>query len=285
MIFAPGQYTPDQLSIEQYHHELDAVSKTELDRIHRSIAHWQYAKANPPESTSKCFETGTALHTLVLTPTLFDKEYTVVPKYDRRTREGKALHEKYAAIGKPTLSDEDYYVLQAMAASIQAHPAALELLSAKGVAENSFLWVDPITGLQCKCRPDWLTDMVIVDLKSCKDASFASFQKEVAAYRYDVQGAYFSDGVRAVLNDHARDFVLIAVEKEPPYAVAVYKLDEEAIEMGRGLYQKDLQKVSLWKNDPTLWQGYHKDVQKMSLPRWAKNREEVIDFVTTGVLL
>jgi len=63
-------------------------------------------------------------------------------------------------------------------------------------------------------------------------------------FRYDVQAAWYLDGVNqgfAKGEQMFSTFLFIAVEKEPPYGVAVYQLDEADIQRGREKARHDLE--------------------------------------------
>lgn len=175
--------------------------------------------------------------------------------------------------GRIVLAPEVWDQLHAMAAAVHAHPAAHALLTGvPGEAEKSVYWIDPATGVLCRCRPDWWRDdNVIVDLKTTEDASPEGFAKSMANYRYDVQAAYYLDGVQQATGKRPKAFVFIAVEKKPPYAVGVYVLDSESREIGRAQYQHDLRVYAdCLANDN--WPGYGDKIQTISLPAWHANK-------------
>jgi hypothetical protein len=78
------------------------------------------------------------------------------------------------------------------------------------------------------------------------------------------------DGARAV-GIPAEHFVIVAVEKEPPYAVAVYRVLDAAIDAGReqiaGLLKTYATCVALDE-----WPGYAEQVVDVALPAWAWNQ-------------
>lgn len=77
----------------------------------------------------------------------------------------------------------------------------------------------------------------------------------------------YLDGLNT-LAPHDRKFVFVAVEKEPPYAVAVYELEEDALQLGRDDYQKHLaQYAECVKTN--RWPGYGDGMDYVSLPSWA----------------
>lgn len=173
------------------------------------------------------------------------------------------------------LTPDQWAQIHGMRESVMAHPAASRLLtSVPGKAEISFYWNDAKTGEVCRMRPDWLRDDdLIVDLKTCEDASLDGFAKSVANWRYDVQDAFYSDGFEAVTGRKPKGFVFIAVEKKPPYAVGVYVLDAETKEIGRAQYREDLDKYAECKaND--VWPGYGDTIQKLNMPGWHKRKTE-----------
>lgn len=178
------------------------------------------------------------------------------------------------------LSAEQWEQLHAMRDAVMAHPAAGGVLT-KG--QN-----------------------VVIDLKTTDDASLDGFSKSIANWRYDVQAPYYLDGLREALKQSGdkppaegaaelsaywvdqetgvlcrcrpdfwrgepKHFVFIAVEKKPPYAVAVYVLDEESTQLGRAQYRADLNAYAqCLANDN--WPGYGDKVQTISVPGWAKNK-------------
>lgn len=175
--------------------------------------------------------------------------------------------------GRIILTPEVWDQLHEMAAAVHAHPAAGSLLtSCPGEAEKSVYWIDATTGVLCRCRPDWWRDdNVIVDLKTTEDASPEGFAKSMANYRYDVQAAYYLDGIQQATRKRPKAFVFIAVEKKPPYGVGVYVLDSDSLELGRAQYQHDLRVYAECERSG-IWPGYGDKIQTISLPAWHANK-------------
>lgn len=255
------------LPIEEYHRH-DAVSKSGLDKIHRSIADYQYAQENPWEPSTSMI-VGSALHDLVLQPGLFPTKFALYGETSRRY--GKTYDAWCAAHpGVTALSASEMEAVLGMAEKVAAHPIASEVLS-DGEPEVSLFWTDVETGVECRCRPDWLrSDTVGVDLKTARGADFRGFQRSVAQYRYHVQAAFYSDGIAEVLDQSLEHFLFVVVESDAPYNVAVYELDAEAIEQGRRAYKEDLLKYRDWKTGAETWTGYPLEILTMTLPGWAK---------------
>lgn len=178
--------------------------------------------------------------------------------------------------GMTVLSVETYEQLLGMAHSIASHPAANALLTGEGVAEASVYWTDEATGELCRCRPDyWRRDGVLVDLKSTIDASPEGFAKSIANYRYHVQAPWYLEGAQAAhdaghgLEGYARPraFAFVAVEKSHPFAVGVYVLDPDSLEIGAKLMRENLDTLAECKRTG-VWPGYGDTLQQIGVPQY-----------------
>jgi len=177
---------------------------------------------------------------------------------------------------RQVLDEEQWKHLHGMRDAVMAHPYAAKLLGMPGTTETSFYWIDERTGLLMRCRPDRRTDSgIIIDLKSTEDASPEEFARSIANYRYHVQEPLYVDGTNEAIRQAKLDMALsrfmvfIAVEKKPPYAVGVYKLDIESVDIGRMEYREDMTKLAkAFATDE--WPAYGDTVQSISLPAWKK---------------
>ena len=248
------------------YHAHPAISKSQLDLIARSPAHYHASLQSEQESTD-ALVFGGAFHDFVLQPEIFAESYVYRPDdLNPRTKGGKAWLEQQTS--KTILKAEWRETIQGMADSIAAHPTASKLLTG-GQAETSYFWTDEDTGADCRCRPDYIHPSgIIVDLKSTLDASPAAFAKSCANYRYHVQAAFYSNGIYQVTGRYPKGFVFIAVEKTAPYAVGVYELDEAALALGQELFQRDLRTYQEAKQSQQ-WQAYSPIIETLSLPAWA----------------
>lgn len=257
----------DGLSNADYHAH-PAISKSGLDKIAKSPAHYKAAREAEHEG-SDALVFGSAFHDYILLPDTFQTAYTVLPPdFNGRTNEGKAMLESIRQSGQTVLKAEWLTAIEGMAAAIAAHPKASALLQG-GRAEQSIFWTDEDSGIDCRCRPDYLhPGGIIVDLKSTTDASPEEFARSVAKYRYHVQDAFYSEGYYQATGQWPRGFVFIAVEKTAPYAVACYSLDDDAKAYGHELFRRDLETL-LEAEKSQEWTAYSQEIETLSLPAWA----------------
>jgi len=256
------------------YHAHPAVSKSHLDLIARSPLHYWARYLDPdrvaPEPTA-AMRLGTALHTHVLELSRWDEEIAVAPPMDRRTKAGKESWAAFeaAATGRTVITADDAEEVMAMGRAVMRHPAAAMLLGLPGKAETTHMWTDASTGLECKCRPDWLTDdgSIVVDLKTTKAASIQGFKRSIADYRYHVQAGWYLHGIEHATGKRPDQFIFICVESTAPYACAVYAADAEMIERGHDQAMRDLAKLAVCKA-ADHWPSYSDQIETISLPGW-----------------
>lgn len=265
---------------EAVYHSWDAAGSSHLKLVGRSLAHARYEQLHPKEQT-RAQALGSAIHRAVLEPDRFEWEYCATAQCDRRTKEGKARWAAFVGknAGKEILEGDDYATCLAMRDAVWANPHAAEILKGPGLIEASAAWIDPETGLLCKGRMDRLAEhgswSWIWDVKSTEDASPSGFAKAVSKWDYHCQAAHYLDGLN-VLAPRKRRFGFIAVEKKPPYCVALYELEEEDLEMGR--YDNEQRLAALKQAvESGNWPGYSTEIEPLGLPGWRRKAYEYGD--------
>ena len=237
----------ENLSNEVYHAS-NAISNSSLSLVAESPAllEWQ---ANCPQETVSAFDLGNAVHTLILEPHKYDDEYIVAPSFNLRTNQGKEdkkeFYEKSEGEGKIILSAEDDTKARTMAASAFAHPTVKKLFSLPGVSEASFFWVDPETGIVCKCRPDRYvkTQPIIIDVKTTDKIEL--FDKSIHDFRYYVQDAFYSEGFQQVMEQTPSFFFLVIGKHKSAgrHPVRIFELDAWDKEDGDYEFRANLQSL------------------------------------------
>lgn len=251
---------------------IDAMNNSKLKLFKRTPAHAHYALTQPDADTS-AFRIGDAVHTAVLEPERFSREYVRAPRFDmRKTADKTAAAEwREAHQNKVGLISSEYDMACAMRDAAWSHPLARELLSGAGQNEATVIWQDKPTKLLCKARPDRFTTFrnwtTVVDVKTAENASVYAFEKACADYDYHMQAAWYLDGLNA-LAPHPRRFIHLVIEKTPPYCVAAFELDDPAIDEGR-LRCRDALDTYMDCMASGEWPGYPVGVEGIDIPAWA----------------
>lgn len=210
---------------------------------------------------------GSIVHHLVLTPKL--DPFWAVPPCDLRTTEGKKW--KAENNTKTPVDAEVFEKAQAAAAAVLANDDASELLKEATTEVSVFCYTTNLVNpVLVKSRMDIVPadPLVIADLKTCGCADEESFAKDIESNGYHTQGAWYLDIWNAVARDNRTTFKLIAVEKEPPFLVAVWTVDDVDIQQGRERNSLRLQTYSLCSK-AGVWPG-HPSGKTICRPEWAR---------------
>jgi len=243
-----------------------ALRSTSIRLLMKSPAHYL---ANHRVET-EAMKTGSLVHAAMLEPEVFGSRYMVMEKVDRRYKEGKVKYEdalRQAQEQKLILINEaDQRQVFGIRASLLGHKRISKLLT-QAKREVSLFWNEE--DVSCKARIDILPviDNTIVDLKTTEDAQPKPFMRSVYRYGYNFQAGHYCRGGERILGMERPDFLLVAIEKEPPYAVAMYTLPRSIIEEG-------------WRQCAAAMEVYRKCLATKEWPGYTEETLELHDWKT-----
>lgn len=256
------------------YHAAEGISKSGLDLIARSPAHYRYAPRREP--TPAMF-LGTATHCAILEPERYASEYVILKDApDRRSSVYKdAVKERGAEF---VLLQKEADQIAGMVEAVRANPYAAALLSA-GVAEASLFAKDPVTGVTVRARFDWLADRRPVDLKTTADASDEAFGKSIWNYRYHVQDALYCDVYEWAFGEQPAPMEFLTVESEMPHGCTIHRIPHDFRMYARKLYRADLNRYAECL-ESGHWPGLDGAPHVTQMPGWAvaivENDSEII---------
>jgi exodeoxyribonuclease VIII len=250
---------------EAVYRQADGVNISSLKIMGRSPAHY-YARINAPAITpTPAMVFGTLLHRAVLEPEKLAGSFAVKPSdMDFRSKDGKAWRDSQTL---PIIDEDQATDLDAAANKVMAHKYASSILANTEKEVSVFKWRNLGGDLLLKGRLDAVAEdengyTTIIDIKTTEDASQSAFAKSIANFGYAEQAAYYMDLIGASF------FIFIAVEKTAPYEIGVYCLDNDSIDHGRAINNRNLDTLEncLKTNE---WAGYSDSLQTIKLPAWA----------------
>ncbi len=258
---------------EALYHGYDAMSASRLKVLDRATSlHLAHEIANPADSPA--FAVGRALHSLVLTPHLWGRDFAEAPKVDRRTKEGKSIYDNFlATVGSKTvLTSDQADEVAAMSAAVMGNPDAAQVCrELEGQAELSLF--AEVAGIRAKARLDRYVEVggegIIVDLKTTSgSASKDEFERSVWNFGYGLQCSFYLHMARACGLD-PKHFVFVVVEKAAPHAVAVYRFKDEVVASFEPTMMRLVEKYRSYLSDgPKGYEG----VTEIGIPSWALAR-------------
>jgi len=249
---------------------IDAVNNSSLGPIQKSMAHYKAAIEEPSEPT-EAMKLGSFLHGGVLEPLVALGRYVVMPpfhdqvrrpdgsRYDnpRNTKPYKELKAEFmAANADKTVVDSDWYEsLRGITRAMRAHPDVCRYFRDGCISEVTLVWIDPATGLLCKCRLDVLNrkHRRIGEFKSIADAS--QFEWQIWRLNYHRQFAFYQDGLDVLTGERYEVFVVAAETTGPYYGLRASPVDPKTLDAGRAIYRDCLAKIAECRAR-NEWPGY-----------------------------
>lgn len=266
-----NRIVPDMPAYDYHAVRLGVASKSALDQIARSPAHY-VAWCLTPRKPTPAMIFGSLTHLYVFEYPKFSESVVTMPDFNGKGSVAARQEWKDAHAGKTIVDQEDLDKIKAIGESVHKHPLAARLIS-QCKSEVSAFWIDPLTGLASKCRYDGLVESlrIGIDLKTTTDASDDGFAQSVANYRYHVQGAHYSNGYQEIAEKPLKGFVFVAVEKETPHAVATFDLlaDESraALVRGQELLERDMAIMKRCFEEDN-WPAYGLNLKPITLKPW-----------------
>ena len=263
---------------EKEYRSQPAISRSELFKISESPEKFKYYREHPEEPTPALLF-GQLFHAMALTPETVWEQFAVMPNVDRRTKTGKEAFSDFEASveGKTIVSVDMVEQATAMCEALNKNDFVKKLL--KGEKEKPFFWADEMTGEECKCRTDVLTEigenLIIVDLKTADCAETEAFMRAAIKYGYDFQSAMYSDGVKHNTNRNPL-FVFIVIEKKPPYSINILQADNLLIRRGYDLFREYIGIYHDCKQSGN-WYGYlgkFNQINNLALPAYLAKEVE-----------
>ena len=265
------------------YHAAPGASASRLKLLKRSAAHMKYEMDNPQEPTQAMI-IGSATHSAILEPDLFVKEWGRLPEGDGRSKAVKeAKAELIVQHGADRILKPDVYDnILAMRDSVFDNALALDLLDGADTetshywAERYFLGTKPVE-VDCKARIDALPaessmwNNCVVDIKTTANASPEEFRRSCFNFSYHIQAPHYLAAA------NRGRFIFIVVERDAPHCVAIYELDDDALELGRQEREFLLDQWAMCEAEeaagsPDAWAGFPIEIQELSLPGWAYTR-------------
>lgn len=252
----------------------DGISASDAKHIlpPKTPAHFAaHMAGETKKEPSRAMLLGTMAHVAVLEPHRLESAFVEKPAgLDFRTKEGKAWKESIGAM--PVLDADEAAAVRGIRESIARNRAARELL--EGTQSEVSLFGTHRAGIGIKGRVDAMKDGVIVDVKTTSSgADASSFSRQSLALNYHVSAAWYTQLARPTFTKDAQ-FYWIAVEVAAPFAVAIYRIHPQALQLGTDAMNDALRLIAECE-DAGKWPSYTEEAQWLDLPAWAYKGAEV----------
>lgn len=245
-----------------YHADRDFISSSQLKYAIADHGNyrWEMNKPNEERKWDKddAMNLGTAFHSMVLEPELYDEEISHIDieglnlrtKADKITLNKLLEHHK----GKVILPNTSKAKLKIMHEALLGHPFARKLMEADGEPEMSGYFTDDFYKIDLRFRPDKrINDFeghpAIMDLKTCHNMD--DFIK-TAKWRlhYNLSAHMYLEGEKYINGNIDVPFFFVVQETQAPYRSAVFKCSDQFLMDGAKKYRNALANVKIARGLP-----------------------------------
>lgn len=254
-----------------------------------SVSRLKRVLENPARSKLGMKETATLRFGTLIHDVLLQGEEAVRPRYlvsllETFNERHKAYQEekrRAEAEGLTLVKQKDFEAALRIRDAVMKQAVGRDVLA--GIkpdwVEQSFYWIDWETGLLCRGRTDLCRrDMgVLIDLKSCEDATQDGFEDSIARYGYDLQDVYYQEGYEQALAQslgpeqawRPDEFWFLAIEKEPPHFCNLIHIKPEQKEASRVEVRETLRLCRDFE-DAGFFPGYSDTLLTAEVRDWAR---------------
>jgi hypothetical protein len=120
----------------------------------------------------------------------------------------------------------------------------------------------------------------MTDLKTCQDVRWEFFRKSVENYRYDIQNAMYSDGVKNITGKAPEYKCWLTVESEGAHETRIHEVGAEYDAIGHFEYRRSLKKLKEAIDAGKFTQG-NDDIIIGEPTSWFKRKYEQLGILDT----
>lgn len=204
----------------------DGISASDIKEILANA--YLFKIGYKPERTAQAqarLDLGSAIHSLILEPNNFNKDFAIMPTLNLRTNDGKAKYAELVANEKRILISEADFATAKEVAQVVADSKLYDFT--QGECETAHF--GEIDGAKVKCMPDcFFKDKgLIIDIKTTRNGGNTpdEFQKACANFGYYIQASLY------LTITGAKEFVFLAVDIDTK-TIGLYELDFIALDFG-----------------------------------------------------
>jgi exodeoxyribonuclease VIII len=268
---------------DDYHKKLPGYSKTDIEYASLSLANMVAKReldrnptpADEEEDENKALLLGRMLHARLEhhpDPGPYQQLFVTKPKFSGEGARKREADFWDVHADSVVITEAQERQIEGMYRGLLRNPQSRALLNAKGIAEETVIWIDPDSGLVCKCRPDrrvfqYLGAPVTLDYKTLGQFDEKHIREALHSHHYNVSAAYTSDGIRAVGEDPGT-YIFVFVETKSPYRVACVPANTYDMELGVRRYKALLKQIANAEKTG-IWPGFI----DIAFTDWQRNHE------------
>lgn len=242
--------TIEKISFDKYK-KIQAINASSISDFLICPYYYKYNLDHPSEDT-EATQIGSLAHAMFFEPETVAQHYAAAPHVDRRTKEGRAIFNKFVeeSQGKTVVKAQAFKDAEMIVSELQKCQVLLNLKKIGACfAEYAVFGQDMESGLNLKIKPDLLvvTDDFVycLDLKTmAKIPTDYNIQRQISAYDYHIQAAFYHDVLTYEFSKYENKKTVIYlwtfISQSPPHLLKNKIPSEAILQKGRESYKKAL---------------------------------------------
>lgn len=282
---------------KEYQSLVDLLSATQLKDFYRDVSlynrrHVARTEEVPDLSTKRAVMIGDLVHQALLERKNIGELVCYYPDDCFKSngtlnpRPAADFRERMGLLGKVVIKDDEFKRVVGCCNSVMENALGL-LIGMDGIEfEQPVFWTDSGTGIDCRCKPDFMyvdeNEVLCYDLKVTEAVAPNQWERVAKSMLYWLQDAHYSSGLAHVHQKPVR-FVFWAIESIYPHRVVKYEFDPISRERASESYVallhdlKNRRTINDWSEDWEIEMNY------LTLNPWdIKQHEEELEGFVDG---
>ncbi|MCH8841085.1 MAG: PD-(D/E)XK nuclease-like domain-containing protein [Planctomycetes bacterium] len=227
---------------------------------------------------------GSLVHLRLLEPERVEEQFATLPPvnsagdaWNWRTKDHRDERDDWIAKQAPktVVATDVFLTSEKICSSIVRNWHARRLIEGDGEPEFSIFWTDADTGLECKCRIDWMA-AIPLDIKTTCDPSPVNYARQLVNLGYHRKLAHYLDGLAHYVGEPI-PMVHLAVGTKEPHLVATYDIDDRDTRgksLGVRQRRRTLRQLAACYDANDWREPWEKQFTTLRLPGWAFGEDD-----------
>lgn len=267
----------EDMPAEEYHSQYDRMSNSFMKYLGKSPLHFLQkvfdAQKGEKENEPDHFRFGRAFHMAILEPSKFKECFIAMPDFGNpRTKAAREEKEKFISSQKEgaiLLDQKEIDSLTGMCEAISSNIYLRPMLKDMK-PEGTILFSEIESKIACRARPDLISSTgYMFDIKTSREISPGMFANDIAKYGYHVQLAFYREAYLMEFGKEPEMTGIVAIEKTPPYDIAIYFPNDNDLSAGREWFRAALRTYRKCV-ETGKWPGQSPEPMIINMPRWAE---------------
>lgn len=228
---------------------------------------------------------GDACHQILLEGKDPDEVVAFYPEWCKKSngsinpKPAQEFREQMKLEGKSVVKDEDFKRIIQICNSFNRDPIGRLIGQEDVICERPIFWTDTETGVDCKCKPDFMRvgpTIECYDLKISENPEPKAWARIARRLKYYIQVAHYTNGL-VHLYQRPVKFTFVVVESRAPHRITQFQFDEISMERANESYVKLLSELARRIEKDDWSAGWESKKNTLTIEPWDLDLSEELE--------